>query len=85
MDRRDSKRQASLSEEEAGQAAEAPKERGCAHSHGNLPSEPFAYGDHGDHGILPREEGMYLHDEGAVHIRQFHQQQGIMFRIRSRG
>ena len=62
MGSRDRKRKASLSEEEARQAAEAPKERGCAHSHGNLPPEPFAYGDHGDHGILPREEGMYLHD-----------------------
>ena len=28
---------------------------------------------------------MHLHHEGALYLRQFHQQQGIMFRIRSCG
>ena len=49
---------------------------------GDLPSEPLLDRDNGHHGRMSRQADQHLYYEGTLYLRQFHQQQGIMLRIR---
>ena len=53
--------------------------------HGDIPFKPDVDRCDGDHGQVPQETDQPLHDQGGIHLRQFDQQQGAVFCLRTGG
>lgn len=70
---------------QAGAPATADEAGRHAHRDRGVAPEPHADRHHGHHGALPGERHQALHHEGGIFVRQFHQQQGALLRLRAGG